>query len=668
MSRAIKDPINRADCFRLLCLLVLLIALFSLVLFSFYRLQIIEVDKWRVEANRQHYFSIKEPFIRGSFISNNSIKKNHPEKEQKFVVDIEKFHLHIDPQSIPEEHQAAVAKELTAQLFLDDFEESKLQKQLVRKSRNRKLFSWLDKGQRDQILSWWQPFAKKQGIARNALFFVVDYQRSYPFNKLLGQLLHTTQAQKDESQQSTPTGGLELQFDSYLKGSQGKRQLMRSPKNSFESGEIVQFPSHGADVYLTINHYLQTIVEEELEKGVGKCRAKGGWAVMMAPRTGEILAIAQYPFFYPADYQQSFKTLAGIENTHLKAVNYAYEPGSVIKAITLYAALEANEVLLSRGEKPLFNPDEIISTANGKFVGRSKPLKDTSFHQNMNMAIAIQKSGNIYMAKLAEKIVARLGAQWYRDLLNETFGLGKKTGIEFPSEATGMIPKIGKRYKSGALEWSAGTPLTLSIGYNLQVNTIQLISAYAMFANGGYAVKPTLVRQIVKANSVRSVLLDNTSRWKDFPLMLKPNLVKQVVQAMKYTTKPGGTGSRGEVNGYTEAGKTSTSKKIANGVYSESLYRTSFIGFTPLEDPAFVLYVIIDEPEYGFKPGLGKMHHGGITAAPIFKQIAKRSLEYLGVAPDDPYGYPNGDPRSDPEKADWVPETKKLLELYKKWN
>ncbi len=671
MARTTKDPINRSDSFRLLCLLLILLILFSLVIYSFYRLQIIEVDKWRVEAKKQHYFTIKEPFIRGSFLSNNSIKKNHPEKEQKFVVDIEKFHLHADPQSIPEEYKTEISHQLSAQLTLNELDALKLQSQFNYKSRSRKLALWLDKEQRDQILNWWNPFAKSHGIARNALFFAVDYQRSYPFGKLLGQVLHTTQAQKDEAtQQSIPTGGLELQFDSYLKGQQGKRQLMRSPKNSFETGVVIQPPSHGADVYLTINHYIQAIVEEELEKGVTKCRAKSGWAVMMAPNSGEILAIAQYPFFYPADYQKSFNAFANIENSLLKAVSYAYEPGSVMKPFTIYAALLANETLIKKGEKPLFDPNEVIPTSNGQFSGRSKPLLDTSFHSHMNMSIAMQKSANIYMARLAEKIVLRLGAQWYQDLLHETFGFGKKTGIEFPSESSGMVPKIGKRYKNGALEWSAGTPLTLSIGYNIQVSTIQLIKAYAMLANGGYAVKPTFVRQIVKAdeNSQKSILLDNTSNWKNFPLILNPNIVNEVIHSMKYTTKPGGTAARGDVYGYTECGKTSTSKKISNGAYSESLYRTSFIGFSPFVNPAFVLYVIIDEPEYGFKAGIGKIHHGGVTAAPIFKEISKRTLEYLGVAPDDPYGYPNGDPRRDVEKADWMPETKILQDIYNKWN
>ena len=445
MSRIIKDPINRTDCSRLLWLLLLLIFLFALIIFSFYRLQIVDVNKWRIEAKRQHFFSIKEPFIRGSFISNNSIKKNHLEKEQKFVVDIEKFHLHVDPQSIPEEHKATISQNLIAQLNLSESVALKFHAQFFRKSRNRKLALWLDKDIRDQILNWWQPFAKKRGIARNALFFVVDYQRSYPFGKLLGQLLHTTQSQKDENQQSIPTGGLELYFNSYLKGHQGKRLLMRSPKNSFETGELIQSPSHGADIYLTINHYLQAIVEEELEKGIQKCNAKGGWAVMMAPRTGEILAIAQYPFFYPADYQNSLSTLSGIENAQLKAISYAYEPGSVIKPLTLYMALLANEILVSRLEKPLFDPQEIVDTSQGHFAGRTKPLLDTHLHYKMNMPIALQKSANIYMARLAEKIVARLGAQWYRDALYETFGFGKKTGIEFPSEASGMVPQIGKK-------------------------------------------------------------------------------------------------------------------------------------------------------------------------------------------------------------------------------
>lgn len=671
MVRSIQDPINRFDCFRLLCLLFLLAIFLALVIFSFYKLQIVEVDKWKLAAKKQHFFYVNEPFMRGSFISNTSVKENHPEKVQKFVADIEKFHLHIDPQSIPVDQKDHIAEELIAQLSLSHAQGVALKAQLQRKSRNRKLAKWLDIEQRDKILNWWQPYAKKQGIARNALFHVVDYQRVYPFGKLLGQLLHTTRGQKDsDTQQSTPTGGLELQFDHYLKGHQGKRRLMRSPKNSFEMGEIIRPPAHGADIHLTINHCLQAIVEEELEKGINRYRAKCGWALMMAPKSGEILAIAQYPFFHPAEYQQSFSTLEGIETTQLKGISYAYEPGSVMKPITLYAALLANEILKSKGQAPLFDPYEIVPTSNSKFKGRAKPLKDTRLHYHMNMEMAIQKSANIYFCRLTEKIIERLGAQWYRDLLHDTFGFGEKTGVEFPCEAKGMMPTIGKRYASGAMEWSGGTHLSLAIGYNLQVNSLQILRAYAMLVNGGFFVKPTLVRQIVQtaSDSEDKIILDNTRSWENAPRRLMPGLLKDILLSMKYTTKPGGTAPEGDIPGYTEAGKSSTFEKIVNGKYSKTCHGNSFIGFAPFENPEFVLYVIVDEPEYGFQPGIGKLHHGGVTSGPIFKEIAKRSLQYLGVAPDDPYGYPYGDPRYNSEKADWVPNTQKLRDSYKKWN
>ena len=121
---------------------------------------------------------------------------------------------------------------------------------------------------------------------------------------MLGAVLHTVQTVKDEKRgQAIPTGGFELAFNRYLKGVPGKRRLMRSPRNSLETGEVIASPKNGADIYFTINHCLQAIAEEEIEKGVKKSKAKSGWALMMEPRTGEILALAQYPEFYPAEYQ-----------------------------------------------------------------------------------------------------------------------------------------------------------------------------------------------------------------------------------------------------------------------------------------------------------------------------------------------------------------------------
>ncbi len=658
---------------RLFGLAIAIFSLFSLLIAQFYRIQIVEGDKWTHEAKKQHFLVIKEPFLRGRFTSNTSIKKGHPDLPQSFVIDVEKYHLYIDPEAIPVAHRKPIATKLMAILDLSIDEKLNFQKQFLRKSRSRKLAMWLDLETRDAILDWWFPYAHKGKIPRNAVFFVNDYQRSYPFGKLLGQVLHTIQDVKDEkTNQGVPTGGLELYFNSYLKGKQGKRRLMRSPRNAFETGEVITPPQHGADVHLTINHCLQAIAEQELEKGVKKCKAKAGTAVMMDPRTGHILAFAQYPFFNPPDYQFYFNNPELIEHTRLKAITDANEPGSVMKPFTLATALKANLELQQRGEKPIFSPDAKIGTSDGRFKGRPKRLTDTHLHHFLNMNMALQKSSNIYMARLVESIIARLGKDWYRSVLHDSYGFGKKTHIELPAESNGVLPTPGKKHPNGALEWSPATPYSMAMGHNVQITCLQLVRAYAIFANGGYLVQPTLVREIIKtyADGTKEMLLDHTSEeWqKNAPRVVSPEIVDAVVKTMKYTTKLGGTATRANIWGYTEAGKTGTANKIVNGSYSPTQYVATFVGFTPVENPAFVLLVSMDEPEYAYIPGIGKNHNGGVCAAPTFREIASRALQYLGIPSDDPHGYPSGDPRHNAEKADWVMETRKLQELYESWN
>lgn len=611
--------------------------------------------------------------MRGIFISNTSIKKGHPEIPQSFVIDVQKFHLYADPVSIPAEYRESIVQELSRLLEMNEDERAGLALHFSKKSRSRKLAMWLDKERYDAILEWWNPFAKAHAIPRNALFFMSDYQRSYPFGKLLGQVLHTIQSVKDEkTSQALPTGGLELYFNRYLKGKPGKRRLMRSPRNSLEIGEVIAFPQNGADIYLTINHYLQAIAEEELETGVRKSKAKSGWAVMMDPYTGEILALAQYPFFFPADYQRYFNDETLIEHTKVKAITDANEPGSIMKPITLAVALKANEELAKRKEAPLFDPEEMMPTSNPHFPGRKKPLKDTHLHRFLNMNMALQKSSNIYVARLAEQIVHRLGKEWYRNTLAEDFGLGQKTGIELPSESPGLLPRIGKKHPNGTLEWSVSTPYSLAMGHNIQLNSLQILRAYAVFANGGYLVRPTLVRKIVKTHSdgFQEIIVDNFPQGSLPPAhrVVNQENAKKIATAMKFTTKFGGTARRANVWGYSEAGKTGTADKVIKGKYDPHFVCASFVGMVPAEQPAFVLIVSMDEPEYGYEPGQGRKHHGGFCAAPVFKEIAQRSLEYLGIAPDDPYGYPAGDPRYDSKKADWLPEIRQLQEKYEKWN
>lgn len=655
---------------RIVILALFLFVLFSLLMIRFYKIQIVEGEKWTNKAEAQHRIVVEEPFVRGTFYSNVLLQDSHPEKPQAFVVDVPKYHLYIDPKAIPDKYKKEIADKLIDLIDLSEDKEESFKDQFTKQSRSRKLAMWLDPNTRDTIRNWWKQYIKGKKIASNAIFFFRDYQRSYPFGKMLGQVLHTIRDNKDETtKQGIPTGGLELYFNDYLKGHQGERWLLRSPRSTMETGEVVKPPINGANIYLTINHYLQAIAEEELAKGVQRVKGKGGFAVMMNPFTGEILALAQYPFFHPADYQKYYNDPELQENTKVKAITDAFEPGSTMKPITIAIALTANKERELLNEKPVFSPEEKIDTSDGHFRGRSRPLTDITPNNYMNMYLAIQQSSNIYMAKITQRVIETMGNDWYRDMLTDVFNFGKKTNIELPGETAGFVPTPGKTYPNGALEWSLATPQSLAIGYNLLVNSVQLVRAYSIFANGGFLVQPTLIKKIVQTNvdGKEEIIVDHTTKQQDFPRVLAPEVVDEVLTAMRYTTKKGGTAFRADIHGYTEAGKTGTSKKLVGGEYAKK-YLGSFIGFAPLEKPYLVLYVGVDEPSTAFIPGEGYQYYGSKSAAPIFKEIARRSLEYLGITPDDPYGYPVGDPRRDVTKTKWYEETQMLEEKCKLWN
>ena len=642
----------------------MLFGFFSLAVGRYFLIQVTESKKWQERAELQQARVVQEPFRRGCFFSNTDLLKHQRLGAQPFVVDVQKFHLYIDPLMIPPEAKKEMAVKLIGYCSQKGLDKKLFVSAFFRKSRSRKLASFLDQNERDQILSWWQNFAKKQKIVRNALFFVEDYQRSYPFGPMLGQVLHTIRDNKDEKTlQGVPTGGLEMQFNSLLQGRPGRKILAHSPRHALQMGTVLEEAEDGADITLTINHQLQAIVEDELAKGVEKAKAKSGWAIMMDPFTGEVLALAQYPFFDPRKYRDYFNDKALIEETKVKAITDANEVGSLMKPVTLAIALKANRELKAKGSPALFDPAEKIAVSDGTFPGRKKKISDVHPHSFLNMEMALQKSSNIYMARLADRIVKKMGNAWYREQLS-LFGFGHKTGVELPAEVDGLLPRIGKCHPNGALEWSTPTPYSLAMGHNIQATTLQLVRTYAIFANGGYLVRPTLVKKIVKKGKL--IYEHKIPELKE--RIIDEDILVQVVNSMKYTTKKGGSAFRADIWGYTEAGKTATTEKIVNGTYAKDHNLASFIGFAPLSHPRFVLVVAIDEPAPIFIPGFGKNSRGGQCAAPVFREMGKRALQVLGVPSDDPYGYPAGDPRSDREKADWYKQVTKLQELFEQWN
>lgn len=653
---------------RLASVSLILFFCFSLLILRFFSIQILEGDKWENQAKLQHQFALKEPYKRGSFFSNVSIKAGHPQTPVPLVFDVSCFHLYIDPKAIPPLMRDEISQQLISLLHVPKKERKVFAEQFEKPSRSRKLMSYLENAQKNEIEKWWRSYARKKKVARNAVYFIQDYKRSHPFGKLLGQVLHTVREKRDEvTKRAVPTGGLELQFQNLLEGKEGSRLLLRSPRYSLENDQMVIKPQNGADVFLTINHVLQAIAEEELEKGVKAAKAKGGYAVMMDPYSGEILALAEYPFFYPEKYKTYFNDAEKAQQTKIKAISDCNEPGSTFKPITAALALIASEELASQGKKPLVSIEEVINTNKGNFPGRTKPIKDVRFHKRLNMYMAIQKSSNVYVATLAKRIVDQMGEKWYHDKLASLFGFGQKSHIELPSESPGFLPDIGKTYANGTLQWSTPTPYSLAMGYNLLTTGLQMVKAYSILVNGGFMVKPSLVQKISKSTqSGEEILYQN--QYVPQQQLLSSWVSREIINMLEYSTKPGGCGVNAQIPGFTEGGKSGTSEKIVGKSYSTKIHFSSFIGIAPTKGPRFVLYVGIDEPEYKFIPGVGRTHFGGRSAAPVFREIAKRTLEYLGVPPDDPHDYPLGDPRSNLKKAHFGKETQELKSLYDKLN
>ncbi len=652
----------------------------GLLLFQFFTIQVVEHDKWTSRANIQHYLTISDPYQRGVFYSNlDPIPFMKGWKPVPFVIDIPLYHLYCDPKSIPPRCRKDIAKEIMRQLVPSPYDAKKMWGELHRvKNRSRKLIAWISEPQRKEISSWWYPYARKNKIPSNALFFVQDFRRMHPMGRVLGQVLHTVQERKDDKTgKAIPTGGLELSLQKYLEGENGKRRLMRSPRNTLETGEVLSQPIDGANVELTINHCLQAILEEEIERGVVQAQAKAGWAVLLDPETGYILALAQYPFFYPDRYSEYFNNPEKIERTKCRAIVDANEPGSPTKALTVAIALKANRELEKQGKKPLFSPMEKIATASGNFPGRSKPITDVSPYRFLNMYMAIQKSSNIYMATIAGRVVNHMGDEWYRESLT-SFGFGRKTGIELSGESAGVLPKPGRIIGRGKLEWSKATPFSLAMGYNFQATTLQMARAYCVLANGGKLPEITLIKKVFRPSrsidgsfSEEAILIDNTdikARIERFPRVLDEDIVQEVIKGMKFVTKPGGSAVKADIFGYTEAGKTGTTMKLVKGSYSDKSHFSSYIGFAPLSKPKFVLAIGLDEPKVGYIPGKGLNHRGGTCATPIFREIGRRVLEVMNVPQDDPFGFPKGDPRSQLEKADWYREVESLKKLLQSWN
>ena len=388
-------------------------------------------------------------------------------------------------------------------------------------------------------------------------------------------------------------GGIESAYDSQIRGRAGKVLLQTDNRRHAMFSRVETPPTAGAGIELTIDQYLQHVAERELRAGVEENRAEGGTAIIMDPWSGEILALANWPTFNP-------NAFARVEDSirRNRAIQTLYEPGSTFKIVTASAALEQKVIA----------PESLIETSPGfiTFPGR-KPIYDTHHYGTLAFTDVIVKSSNVGAIKVGLKV----GPQVLTEYVNR-FGFGQTLGPDFKGETAGIVWSA-ERLDASALA-------SVSMGYQVGVTPLQMVSAVSSVANGGRLFQPRVVRAFIKDGrrvDVPSKEMRRTIEADTAATMT--TIMEQVVER--------GTARAAQIEGFTIAGKTGTAAKLVNGHYQTSDYNASFVGFIPSRKPRLTILVVIDSPHT-------KGHTGGAVSAPVFKRIAEAAVTYLGVPPN----------------------------------
>ncbi|MBC2735819.1 MAG: penicillin-binding protein 2 [Desulfobacteraceae bacterium] len=424
------------------------------------------------------------------------------------------------------------------------------------------------------------------------LEFLPEHSRYYPNRTLAAQLVGFTGIDGNGLE------GIEYLFDAELTGRKGIATVLKDAfGRGFEAQEDMTTNTSGNNIVLSIDGAIQHLAEKALQQAVETHKAKSGIAVVMAPQTGDILALAHAPLFNPnafGDFNRDVR--------RNRAVTDAFEPGSTMKLFSAAAALESG----------CCTPHTIFYCENGNYrIGRNT-VHDTKKHGWLSLQRIVKYSSNIGAVKIGETI----GAETLHDTL-QRFGFGRPTGIACPGESKGSLGANKK--------WSTFDVAAVSFGHGVSVSAIQLTAAVAAIANRGILMKPRVVLSVTDARG-RAI---RTFDPQPLGRAISAKTADAVTRMMEMVLTEGGTGVEAALDGYSACGKTGTAQKIGkDGTYAKDRYVASFAGFTPVEDPRLAILVIIDEPH-------GDDHYGGTVAAPVFREIAQSALSYLNVRPSE---------------------------------
>ncbi|MXV06846.1 MULTISPECIES: penicillin-binding transpeptidase domain-containing protein [unclassified Xanthomonas] len=406
-----------------------------------------------------------------------------------------------------------------------------------------------------------------------------EFRRFYPQGEAMAHVLGFTNID-DRGQE-----GLELAFDSWLRGKPGAKRVIRDRKGAIvESIDLVKPAQPGKDLTLSIDRRIQFLAYKELRNALVENKAAGGSIVIMDVATGEILAMVNLPTYNP-------NAVNGVnpDVRRNRAVTDLVEPGSTMKPLTISTALKAGVV----------TKDTLIDTNPGYMAVGRFTIKDVPRNNGvLTVTGVITRSSNIGAAKIA----AKLPDQTFYDQVH-SYGYGSSPHSGFPGESAGVFPSPAR--------WSGSSKTTMSYGYGLSVTPLQIARAYCALGNGGRLVTPTFVK----------------GQHEDSKQVLDPAIAKEVVAMMETVVTQGGA-KGAAILGYHVAGKTGTARKAGPGGYERGHYNALFAGLVPASNPRFATVIVINDPQ-------GAKYYGGLVSAPVFHNVMEGALRLMDVPPDD---------------------------------
>ncbi len=526
------------------------------------RLQLFEYRTYLERARRQQQRIVEVSSPRGIIYDRNG---------RELAVSIQVDSAFAVPAEIPNPHIAARLLAPILGLAPEEIE--------TRLSRSRS-FVWL-KRKLDAVA-----VERIKALNLAGIYFQKEHRRFYPNRELAAHVLGFVDV--DEK----GLAGLEYSFDGQLRGQPVRMLVLADARRRWYDRDGRE-PQRGSHLVLTLDDRIQYIAEKELREAIRATRAQAGTILVQNPSTGEILALANWPSFNPNTPQEARE--AARMN---RAVSAVYEPGSIFKIVTLAAALEEKQT----------HPGEVIDCQNGAIYIAGHRIRDHKPFGLLNVAQVLAQSSDVGTIKLGLRLGPRTLYRYIR-----AFGFGELTGIELSGESRGLL--------RAAENWTPVSVGSISMGQEIGVTSVQMVTAMSAIANGGLLVAPRLVRELHQ-NGQR-VALERPASVRVISATTAATL-RRLLEGVVLE----GTGKAAQLDGWTAAGKTGTAQKIdpLTGRYSLTDHIASFVGFAPLNEPAITVLVTLDSPPENY--------HGGRVAAPVFKKVAEQVLTYLGVPHD----------------------------------